>query len=139
ETGIDRRPAPGCRRAASPSKCPHHTERRNTQAAAHDMTNPIETVLFDLDGTLLDTAPDLARALNATLLANGRQALPLDVIRPAVSHGGNALIELGFDLRPGAAGIEPLRQTLLEHYRTDIARHTRLFPGMDRVLAHIES
>lgn len=103
------------------------------------MTNPIETVLFDLDGTLLDTAPDLARALNATLLANGRQALPLDVIRPAVSHGGNALIELGFDLRPGAAGIEPLRQTLLEHYRTDIARHTRLFPGMDRVLAHIES
>jgi phosphoglycolate phosphatase len=103
------------------------------------MTNPIETVLFDLDGTLLDTAPDLASALNATLLANGRQALSLDVIRPAVSHGGNALIELGFDLRPGEPGIEPLRQTLLEHYRTDIARHTRLFPGMDRVLAHIES
>jgi len=60
------------------------------------MSVPTRTVLFDLDGTLLDTAPDLAAALNATLQLNGRNALPFESIRPVVSHGGRALIELGF-------------------------------------------
>lgn len=97
------------------------------------------TVLFDLDGTLLDTAPDLANALNAVLRANDRQALPFEVIRPVVSHGGNALIELGFGLKPGQPGFEPLRRQLLDYYENNIARETRLFPGMDTVLEHIES
>jgi HAD superfamily hydrolase (TIGR01509 family) len=81
----------------------------------------IQTILFDLDGTLLDTAPDLAQALNATLQANGRATLPFEQIRPAVSHGGSALIRLGFQLEP------------------HIADQTRLFPGMEVVLQHIEA
>jgi phosphoglycolate phosphatase len=102
------------------------------------MKKPCKTVLFDLDGTLLDTAPDLASALNAVLQANGRQALPFELIRPVVSHGGNALIELGFGLKPDEASFEPLRRQLLDYYETNIARETRLFPGMQEVLDRIE-
>jgi 2-phosphoglycolate phosphatase len=103
------------------------------------MTSRFTTVLFDLDGTLLDTAPDLANALNATLQSNDRQALPFDLIRPVVSHGGNALIELGFGLRPGDSAFETVRQELLDYYQNNIARHTRLFPGMEEVLDYIEA
>ncbi len=98
----------------------------------------IKTVLFDLDGTLLDTAPDLANALNAVLVANGLEAMSLEDIRPAVSHGGRALIELGFGIRPDNPGFEPRRVELLDYYENNIAQHTRLFPGMEDVLQHIE-
>ena len=95
-------------------------------------------MLFDLDGTLADTAPDLAAALNAVLEANGKAPLPFESIRPVVSHGGMALIRLGFGLEPTHPDFEPLRQQLLRHYADHIAVHTRLFPGMDEVLEHIE-
>jgi phosphoglycolate phosphatase len=103
------------------------------------MKNQFRTVLFDLDGTLLDTAPDLANALNSTLQSRGRQPLPFELIRPVVSHGGNALIELGFGLRPGDPDFETIRQQLLDVYQANIAQHTRLFPGMEEVLEYIES
>jgi 2-phosphoglycolate phosphatase len=99
----------------------------------------IQTILFDLDGTLLDTAPDLAQALNATLQANGRATLPFEQIRPAVSHGGSALIRLGFQLEPQHPQFEPLRTQLLDYYQAHIADQTRLFPGMEVVLQHIEA
>jgi 2-phosphoglycolate phosphatase len=96
-------------------------------------------VLFDLDGTLADTAPDMAAALNRLLSARGRPALPLETIRPHVSHGGRALIRLGFGLEPDDAGFQPLRQKLLAYYRQDIARHTRLFPGVNDLLQGLEA
>lgn len=99
----------------------------------------IQTVLFDLDGTLLDTAPDLANALNAVLEANGHAPLPFDAIRPAVSHGGRALIELGFELPPGHPDFEPRRLQLLDYYLNNIAQHTRFFSGMEEVLEYIET
>ncbi len=99
----------------------------------------IKTVLFDLDGTLADTAPDLANALNAVLEANGREPLPFAAIRPAVSHGGMALIRLGFGLEPEHPDFEPLRRQLLDHYAAHIADETRLFPGMERVLTQLET
>ncbi len=98
----------------------------------------IKTVLFDLDGTLADTAPDLAAALNAVRQAKGKPALPFEKIRPAVSHGGKALIEVGFNLSPDSDEAETLRLQLLDHYRDNIANHTRLFPGMEKVLSYIE-
>lgn len=104
------------------------------------MSSPqIQTILFDLDGTLLDTAPDLAQALNATLQANGRAALSFEQIRPAVSHGGSALIRLGFQLEPQHPQFEPLRAQLLDYYQAHIADETRLFPGMEKVLEYIEA
>jgi len=98
------------------------------------MTEPIDAVLFDLDGTLADTAPDLAFALNATLRRYGREPLTLEQIRPVVSHGGIALIRLGFGLEPGRSGFEERRQYLLKIYQENICRETRLFPGMEAVL-----
>ena len=98
----------------------------------------IRTVLFDLDGTLLDTAPDLAEALNAVLIENNRPPLPFDAIRPVVSHGGIALIKLGFELEQSDPGFDPLRQRLLEVYRENISRLTRPFPGIADLLDALE-
>jgi len=99
----------------------------------------IQTVLFDLDGTLLDTAPDLAAALNTVLLEHGREPLPCESVRPAVSHGGVAIIRRGFRLEANDPAIEPLRQRLLEVYRANISRLTRPFPGMAEVLDTLEA
>ncbi len=100
--------------------------------------NSLRTVLFDLDGTLADTAPDLAFALNTVLQEQGGAPLPFEAIRPVVSHGGTALIRLGFDIEPGTAAFEPLRLRLLDIYREHLARHTRLFPGIEELLGAIE-
>ena len=101
-------------------------------------TADIRTILFDLDGTLLDTAPDLAAALNTVLEENQRATLPFEHIRPVVSHGGIALIKRGFELQQDDPHFEPLRQRLLAVYRENISRHTSLFPGMEKVLQEIE-
>ncbi len=98
----------------------------------------IRTVLFDLDGTLADTAPDLAFALNTVLQEQGRTPLPYENIRPVVSHGGIALIKHGFGIDETAAEFQPLRQRLLDIYRDNIARETRLFDGMDELLQQLE-
>lgn len=99
----------------------------------------MRTVLFDLDGTLADTAPDLAYALNVVLQENGHRPLSFEAIRPVVSHGGTALIRLGFNIAPDHPDFNRLRDRLLEIYRANLARHTRLFPGMDQVLNEIEN
>ena len=104
------------------------------------ITRPaLRTVLFDLDGTLLDTAPDLAHALNQVLINQGHAPLPFARIRPVVSHGGKALIELGFGIDELDASFAGLRQQLLEVYRENLARETRPFPGMTEVLAGIRA
>ncbi len=95
-------------------------------------------VLFDLDGTFADTAPDLAHALNQTLQLHGEPTLSLEQIRPAVSHGGIALIKLGFQIEPDDAGFESKRQDLLRFYIQDICRHTTLFPGMEQLLEQLD-
>ena len=64
----------------------------------------IQAVLFDLDGTLADTAPDLAYALNRVREAQGLPPLPLAVTRPYTSHGARGLIGVGFNVQPGAPG-----------------------------------
>ena len=104
--------------------------------------NPIQrpdAVLFDLDGTLADTAQDLAYALNQTLLHFGQATLPYTQIRPVVSHGGIALIKLGFGIQPESPGFEERRQFLLDVYKDNLCRETTLFPGMAAVLKGLES
>ena len=103
------------------------------------MPGGIQTVLFDLDGTLLDTAADLAAALNRVLSENRREPLPCETIRPAVSHGGIAIIRRGFGLAASDPAIEPLRPRLLARYRANISTHTRPFPGMTEVLDALEA
>lgn len=102
------------------------------------MSGSIRTVLFDLDGTLADTAPDLAAALNHVLVEEGRPPLPFARIRPVVSHGSTGLLRLGFGLAPDDPAFAPLRVRLLAHYAANLCRETRLFPGMTDVLRWLQ-
>lgn len=96
-------------------------------------------VLFDLDGTLLDTAPDMGRALNRLLDEQGLVALAAETIRPVVSHGSIGLLRLGFGIGPDHARFEPLRQRFLALYEDDLTGSgSALFPGMERVLTTLE-
>jgi phosphoglycolate phosphatase len=98
----------------------------------------VHTVLFYLDGTLLDTAPDLAFALNTVLVEQKREPLPFEQIRPWVSHGGMILIKNGFKLSDDDPALEPLRQRFLTIYADHLADQTRLFEGMAEVLETLE-
>jgi N-acetyl-D-muramate 6-phosphate phosphatase len=96
-------------------------------------------VLFDLDGTLVDTAPDLAFALNSLLLEQGQEPLPYEDIRPAASHGSIALLKLGFDLSPQDDNFKSLQQRFIELYQDNIDRETALFEGMEEVITKLEA
>lgn len=96
-------------------------------------------LLLDLDGTLVDTAPDMTGALNALRRENGLVELDPAIVRPHVSHGARALIRLGFGLLEDDPRFEPLRSRFLDIYAGRIAVESRLFPGMDEVLDEVES
>ncbi len=91
-------------------------------------------VLFDLDGTLLDTAPDMAAALDALRAEEGLPALPFEQVRGHVSHGSLGLVRIGFGTELSQARTDALRQRFLEIYAARLCEGTRLFPGMNEVL-----
>ena len=99
----------------------------------------IDTILFDLDGTLADTAPDLAGALNAIRVKQGLTELPLETISPTVSLGGNAMIKLAFGLEESDDGFEEIREQFLNYYLDHIADETRLYEGMQELLTTLEN
>ncbi len=102
------------------------------------MSNAALGVLFDLDGTLADTAPDLGDALNQLLIQHGRAPLPFHRIRPQASDGSQGMIRLGFRLEPRDAAYETYRQAFIACYAERILRKTRLFPGIPEVLDALE-
>ena len=91
-------------------------------------------VLFDLDGTLADTAPDLAAAMNKVRTDRGLEPTPYEVLRPVASAGARGLIGASFGLKPGDDGYEELRIAFLDTYESAIATHTTLFEGMQPLL-----
>jgi phosphoglycolate phosphatase len=99
----------------------------------------IEAILFDLDGTLIDTAADMGGALNSLLLEEGFEPLPLDIIRPLVSQGGLVLTRLGFSDKVAEQEIEPLRQRFLQHYHAQVADESKLFDGYAEILDELEA
>jgi len=102
------------------------------------LSSAVQAVLFDLDGTFADTAPDLAAALNHTRAARNLPPLPLDIIRPQASHGSRGLLRLGFDIDPGAPDYDTLRDIFLDYYERNICVYTRLFPGMAELVDELE-
>ncbi len=99
----------------------------------------IKTVLFDLDGTLVDTAPDMAAALDSLCREEHQPVLPYEQVRPAVSNGSIALITLAFGDIQDDERLAYLRKRYLEIYHRNICIDSVPFEGIDKVLDHIES
>lgn len=98
------------------------------------MLNNLRAVFFDLDGTLLDTAPDMALALNIQREVHGKKPIPFSEIRPYVSHGAAAMLRIGFGLETGHKDFDEFRKQYLNIYADNIAVHTELFAGLKELL-----
>ncbi len=103
-----------------------------------DQTKKISTVLFDLDGTLIDTAPDMAAALEILCDEEQHARLPYDEVRPIVSNGSVALVTLAFGERLDSQTLERLKSRYLEIYQDHLAVHSQLFDEMDDLLRRLE-
>jgi phosphoglycolate phosphatase len=99
----------------------------------------IRTVLFDLDGTLIDTAPDMAAALDKLCAEQNQPPLPYAEVRPQVSNGSAALVKLAFGEDLDSARLEILKQRYLELYAQNLAQQSKLFAGTAAVLQHLEN
>ena len=93
-----------------------------------------KAVLFDLDGTLADTAPDLAAAVNRLRADQGLEPMPLELLRPFASAGARGLVHAGFGVKPGDSEYASLREAFLEFYAERPCVETRLFPGIAELL-----
>jgi 2-phosphoglycolate phosphatase len=91
-------------------------------------------ILFDLDGTLADTAPDLAAAVNLLRSARGLAPTPYHVLRPTASAGARGMIGAAFGLAPGDEGYEALRLEWFANYEAAMAVHSSLFPGVTELI-----
>ncbi len=103
------------------------------------MANPISAVLFDLDGTLVDTAPDLLRALNTLRREYGFDELSLSAIRPQISLGSKPLIKQLLGIEENHPQFLHLRARFFDLYQHHIADATQFFPGIEEVLMHLET
>ncbi|ADL55329.1 HAD family hydrolase [Gallionella capsiferriformans] len=98
----------------------------------------VKAVLFDLDGTFADTAPDLAAALNQVRFTRNLTPLPLEVLRPQASHGSAGLLKVGMNVTPDSPDFIELRDIFLNHYANNICVHTALFEGMSDLINELE-
>jgi N-acetyl-D-muramate 6-phosphate phosphatase len=95
---------------------------------------PSRAVLFDFDGTLADTAPDLAAAVNRMRVEQRQEPLPIERLRPFASAGARGLVHAAFGIKPEDAEYAALRETFLEYYAEQVCERTRLFPGIAELL-----
>ena len=99
----------------------------------------MSVVLFDLDGTLVDTAADLGYALNLQLQRHGKPALAPAAIRPIASHGTRGLLELGFGITPADADFEAKRIEYLDLYATVFTRQPIFLDGISQLLTQLDA
>ena len=98
----------------------------------------IEAVLFDLDGTLAVTAPDLGYALNQQRIARGLSTIPLELIRTEASAGARGLLGLGFNISPSDSDYPDMREEFLDLYAARLCHDTQLFPGVSELLDQLD-
>lgn len=98
-----------------------------------------KTLLLDLDGTLLDTAPDIALALNLLRAEHNLAPLPVAQVRPWISLGISKIVQCGFNILESDADFLRLRQRALQLYRENVCKHTNLFSGMEQVLLYLDT
>ena len=96
--------------------------------------HPVAAVLFDLDGTLLDSAPDLGFALNQVCRENGLPEIPAEIYTPVASHGSRGLLGL---TRLDENALLALKPRFLEIYRNNLALHSQLFEGIEMLLSSL--
>lgn len=99
----------------------------------------VNSIFFDLDGTLLDTAPDLTAALNQVLKNHDRSTLSLKQVRPAVADGTRGILQQGFSIDENNAEFEALRQEYLKTYQHMMTQTTQFFDGMEIVLDYLDN
>lgn len=99
---------------------------------------PLKAVLFDLDGTLIDTAPDFHALISQMLQTHGDSSIGYEEFRRCVSDGARGMIKTAFRCDEENPRFEALRQELLTLYAAHVADHSQLFPGIAALLAHIE-
>lgn len=99
----------------------------------------IRAVLFDLDGTLADTAPDMARTVNLMRERRGLAPVPLAQVRPHVSRGARGMICSAFAMTTEHPDFMPMREEFLALYGEHLCIDTCLFPGMDELLGNLEA
>jgi len=105
---------------------------------AADRAPRFKGVLFDLDGTLIDSAPDLAGAANRLRADHGLAPLPLEALRPMVGSGARGMVGVAFGVQPGDERFEALRDAFLAHYERGLLASTQPFDGVDAMLAVLE-
>jgi 2-phosphoglycolate phosphatase len=98
---------------------------------------PSRAVLFDFDGTLADTAPDLAAAVNRMRAEQGEEPLPLERLRPFASAGARGLVHAAFGVKPEDPEYKAMRQAFLDFYAERVCRETKLFPGIAELLEEL--
>ena len=98
----------------------------------------VRGVLFDLDGTLIDSAPDLAGAANRLRADHGLEPLPLEMLRPMVGSGARGMVGVAFGVAPGQPQFESLRDAFLAHYEAGLLQRTHPFEGVDEMLSALE-
>ncbi|MGO4381659.1 HAD family hydrolase [Pseudoduganella sp. RAF53_2] len=102
-----------------------------------NLTSVPRAILFDLDGTLADTAPDLAAAINLLRTVRGLEPTPYELLRPEASAGARGMIGVSFGLKPTDDGFEELKQGFFNNYEAAMAVHSTLFDGVAELLAGI--
>ena len=99
----------------------------------------VDAVLFDLDGTLIDSAPDLARAANDLRLLHGLAPLPYEALRPMAGAGARGMVGVAFGLQPGDERFNELREAFLAHYERRLLQETVVFEAMVPVLQRLDA
>ena len=102
------------------------------------LESDLRAVLFDLDGTLADTALDMGHAINRLRIEHQLEPLPQDKIRPWVSTGSRGLLKIAFSVEAEHADYEDLKRRFLDLYVANLATHTTLFPGMEAAIRHLD-